>query len=287
MKFIVLNHWGRVAHICADKLNIISSDNGLLPGRHQAVIWTNAGILLIAPLRTNFNEILIGIQTFQFKKMHLKMSSANWRPFCLGLNVLNTQTHTKIRTHKNIHTYTPGKKFLQKIFKLIFHSVRHWVASWKIVNIMCIYLVTCLAKMSRIDHIVLEQFSWNQHNFGQSKSQLFVTGQYDFVMGKITISQRWQVIGMKAAGTIVSHIAQTMQMSQRTVYSIQKRHRENPGDVKDRPRSRRRRATTTVGLGLHVLYSVTNCTGNILGSFTNITSNRTRLRCSRYKQYTH
>ena len=42
-----------------------------------------------------------------------------------------------------------------------------------------------------------------------------------------------------------------------------------------------------LGLGLQVLYSVTNCTGNIIGRFTNITSNRTRLQCSRYKQYKH
>ena len=55
----------------------------------QAIIWTNAGILLIGPYETNFSEILIGIQTFSFKKMHLKMSSAKWRPFCLGLNVLS------------------------------------------------------------------------------------------------------------------------------------------------------------------------------------------------------
>ena len=45
-------------------------------------------ILLIGPLGTNFNEILIGIRTFWLKEMRLKMSSANWRPFCLGLNVL-------------------------------------------------------------------------------------------------------------------------------------------------------------------------------------------------------
>ena len=61
----------------------------LSPGRRQAIIWTNAGILLIEPLGTNFNEILIGIQTFSFKKMHLKKASAKWRPFCLCLNVLN------------------------------------------------------------------------------------------------------------------------------------------------------------------------------------------------------
>ena len=84
----VLTHWGRVTHICVGKLTIIGSDNGLSPGRRQAIIWNNAGILLIGPSGTNFSEILFGIQTFSFRKMHLKMSSAKWRPFCLGLNVL-------------------------------------------------------------------------------------------------------------------------------------------------------------------------------------------------------
>ena len=62
--------------------------NGLSPGRRQAIIWTNAGILLIGHLGTCFSEILIEIETFSFKKMHLKMSSAKTQPFCLGLNVL-------------------------------------------------------------------------------------------------------------------------------------------------------------------------------------------------------
>ena len=82
----MLTHWGRVTHICVSKLSIIGSDNGLSPGRRQAIIWTIARILLVGPLGTNFSEILIGIQTFSFKKMHLKMSSAKWRPFRLGLN---------------------------------------------------------------------------------------------------------------------------------------------------------------------------------------------------------
>ena len=85
-----LTHWGRVTHICVGKLTIIASDNGLSPGRRQAIIWTNTGILLIGPLGTNFSEILIEIETFSFKKMHLKRSSGKWRPSCLGLNVLNT-----------------------------------------------------------------------------------------------------------------------------------------------------------------------------------------------------
>ena len=83
-----LIHCGRVTHICVSKLTIIGSDNGESPGRRQAIILTNAGISSIRPLGTNFSEILITIQTFSFKKMHSKMLSAKWHPFCLGLNVL-------------------------------------------------------------------------------------------------------------------------------------------------------------------------------------------------------
>ena len=83
-----LTHWGLVTHICVSKLTIIGSDNGLSPERRQAIIWTNAGILLIGTIGTNFSEILIRIQIFSFKKMHLKMSSAKWHPFCLSLNEL-------------------------------------------------------------------------------------------------------------------------------------------------------------------------------------------------------
>ena len=87
-QFIHLTHWGRVTHICVSKLTTIGSDNGLSPGRRQAIIWTNAGIWLIGPLRTNFSENLIEIYAFSFRKMHLKTSFGKWRPFCLGLNVL-------------------------------------------------------------------------------------------------------------------------------------------------------------------------------------------------------
>ena len=76
-------HWGQVTHTCVSKLTIICSDNGLSPHRRQSIIWTNAGILLTGPLGTNFSEILIEIHIFSYKKMHLKMSSENRRPFCL------------------------------------------------------------------------------------------------------------------------------------------------------------------------------------------------------------
>ena len=85
---IFLTHWGRVTHICVSKLTIIGSDNGLSPGQRQAIIRTNAGILLIGALETNVSEILIKICTFSLKKMLLEMSSGKRRPSCLGLNVL-------------------------------------------------------------------------------------------------------------------------------------------------------------------------------------------------------
>ena len=87
--FFSLTHWGWVTNISVGKLAIIGSDNGLSPGRRQAIIRTNAGILSIGSFGRNFNkEILIEILAFSFKKLHLKMSYAKWRPFCLGLNVL-------------------------------------------------------------------------------------------------------------------------------------------------------------------------------------------------------
>ena len=81
-----LTHWGRVVHICMPSVTeaIIGSDNGLSPGRHRVIIWTNAGISLIGPLGIRFSEILIEIHKFSFKKMHLNMLSAKWRLFCPG-----------------------------------------------------------------------------------------------------------------------------------------------------------------------------------------------------------
>ena len=101
-----LTHWGRVTHICFGNLTIVGSDNGLSPGRRQPIIWTSAGILLIAPIGTNFCKILIGILTFALKKMRLKVSSTKWLPFCLGLNVLIT-FYVYMR-------YTYWKKYMYK-----------------------------------------------------------------------------------------------------------------------------------------------------------------------------
>ena len=77
MKLSLLTHWGRVTHIYVGKLTITASDNGLSPGRRQAVIWTNAEILLIGLLGTKFSEILIEIDTFSLKKIGWKCRLEN------------------------------------------------------------------------------------------------------------------------------------------------------------------------------------------------------------------
>ena len=123
-----LTHWGRAMHICVSKFTIIASDNGLSPGRRQAIIWNNAGILSIGLLGTNFSEILIKILTFSFKKMRLKVSSANWRPFCLGLNVL-----TEVRAWINNYIFSfmwdvithPCSNFNNSLAKLLLKAL--WV----------------------------------------------------------------------------------------------------------------------------------------------------------------
>ena len=105
-----LTHWGRAKHIWFGKLTIVGSDNGLSPVRRQAIICTNAGILFIGPLRTSFSEILSEIHSFSFKKMHLKISSAKWRPFCVGLNVLRRSLKSKARyTWGYLYNHRNGK----------------------------------------------------------------------------------------------------------------------------------------------------------------------------------
>ena len=84
MMYLLLTHWGRVTHICVVDLTINDSDNGLSPGRRQAIIWTNAGILLIRPLGTNVSEILIEIHTFSLKKCILKYQMENDGYFVQG-----------------------------------------------------------------------------------------------------------------------------------------------------------------------------------------------------------
>ena len=116
-----LTHWGRVTHICVSKLTTIGSDNGLSPGRRQAIIWSNAGILFNWTLGTNFSEILSEIDSFSFKQMRLKMSSGKWRPYCLGLNVLTHWGRDKMAAIFQT-TFSNGFSGNENVyFRLTFH----------------------------------------------------------------------------------------------------------------------------------------------------------------------
>ena len=59
-----------VPHICVSELGSISSDNGLSPHRRQALVWVNAGILLIWPLGVN---LTLGIRLQQHSHKNSKL----------------------------------------------------------------------------------------------------------------------------------------------------------------------------------------------------------------------
>ena len=74
-----------MAHICVSKLINIGSDNGVSAGRHQVIIWNNAGILLVGPLETSLCKTIIEVHNISLKKM------VKWRPFYLDLSVLKME----------------------------------------------------------------------------------------------------------------------------------------------------------------------------------------------------
>ena len=82
---IALTHWGRVTHICVGYLFIIGSDNGSLSGRRQAIIQTNAGILLIGPLQQTSVKFESEFKHFHWRKYIWKCRLGNVCHY-LGLN---------------------------------------------------------------------------------------------------------------------------------------------------------------------------------------------------------
>ena len=81
-----------MTHVCVGKLTTIGSDNGLSPGRHQAIIWTNASILLTGPLETNYSETLIeciplvrmSSEENAFENVVCKMAAILSQPQCVN-----------------------------------------------------------------------------------------------------------------------------------------------------------------------------------------------------------
>ena len=123
-----LTHWGRVTHICINKLTIIGSDNGLWLGRSQAIIWTDAGVSLIGSLWTNFNEILIEIHPFTLKKVYFenvvwKMASILSRLQCIKVNIW-PKAQCPSRHWKNLFYHPPSHHCA------IHHNAWHGAGFW-------------------------------------------------------------------------------------------------------------------------------------------------------------
>ena len=148
-----------MTHICVIKLTIIVPDNGLSPDRRQAIIWINAGIMLIRTPGTNFSEIVSKIHIFSFEKMHLKISSAKLRPFCLGLNVL------KRSPVYNIKTSVPCIR-LPIITKIRLHNKNaiYWTEGFYIDMVTSKLLVTILSFLLEDDvpHSITNR--WRDHS---------------------------------------------------------------------------------------------------------------------------
>ena len=86
---LLLTQWGWVMNICISKLTISGSDNGLSPGRGQAIIWKNAGILLIGnKLHWNLNSYIF-IKENAFENVVSKMAAIlSWLPCVNNLHLI-------------------------------------------------------------------------------------------------------------------------------------------------------------------------------------------------------
>ena len=84
---ILMSHSGRLTHICVSKLTLIGSDKAWHLVGTKPLSELMLGYCWLDPQEQNsakFNQNSYII----IKKIHLKMSSWYWWPFCLGLNVI-------------------------------------------------------------------------------------------------------------------------------------------------------------------------------------------------------
>ena len=117
-----LTHWGWVRHICVSKLTIIGSGNGMLPGWHQVIIWTNAGILFIGDkIQWHFNwNQCISIHENAFENVACQMAPISSQPLwvnCDRLMFAQTDCHPVCET-VNMTYYRLINANSGKIYKL-------------------------------------------------------------------------------------------------------------------------------------------------------------------------
>ena len=99
-----------MTHIDVNKGSIIGSNNGVSPYRYQAIIWTNAGILLIVPLGTNFSEFLIEIM---YSIHENALENAVWKMAAILSQPQCVKRHLQSKLAEYIL-----QKFFRKLFML-------------------------------------------------------------------------------------------------------------------------------------------------------------------------
>ena len=111
-----------MTHICVNNLTIIGPDNGLSPGRHQAIIWTNAGMLLIGPEKQTSMKFYSEFIHFHSRKSiskcrlekggHFVSASmcfkGNWRGLHPAMNTMVTPAWVRQIFNKNRNIVTTG-----------------------------------------------------------------------------------------------------------------------------------------------------------------------------------
>ena len=108
-----------MTHICVGNTTIIGSDNGLSPGRRQAINWTNAGILSIGPLGTNFSENLIEIYLHSRKCIsiyRLDNSGILSRPQCFNSGDTSIRAITTGYHFHVLSVVTRWREFVSVLF---------------------------------------------------------------------------------------------------------------------------------------------------------------------------
>ena len=127
-----------MTHICVSKLTIIGSDKGLPPDRSQAIIRTNAGILLIGPLGINICETsskcIQFIQENAFEIVVQKLAAILSWPQCVKQIPMAVILYKK---HRMINFY----KSWNDIFQI------HWMI-FAILKVGCLYLSHILSYVS-------------------------------------------------------------------------------------------------------------------------------------------
>ena len=144
---------------------IIGSVNGLSPVRHQAITWTNAGLLSIELLGTYFSEIWIGILSFLFQKMQLKMSSGKMAAILSrgrGVNglistVCSWHDKTKLGTQDGHGALALGVWYNMK------QALAAQVWFWSSIGKLTLNMLNCFKDYLRCIHITHHFLDFVQH----------------------------------------------------------------------------------------------------------------------------